>query len=143
MPRDQVSNWSILTKSSQVWSTELPKNILSQANAKNQQVAFDATKSSTFKRLEEETWKISYGDQSSASGDVGTDVVDLGGLKVENQAVELAKELSQQFATVSNHVRVYREKELTEVACRAMEVDCWVWRSAPSTLSPRHHRRRP
>jgi hypothetical protein len=121
----------------------LPKNILSQANAKNQQVAFDATKSSTFKRLEEETWKISYGDQSSASGDVGTDVVDLGGLKVENQAVELAKELSQQFATVSNHVRVYREKELTEVACRAMEVDCWVWRSAPSTLSPRHPRRRP
>ncbi|KAJ4362883.1 hypothetical protein N0V83_010000 [Neocucurbitaria cava] len=80
-----------------VWSTELPKNILSQANAQNQQVAFDASKSSTFKKLSGETWKISYGDSSSASGDVGTDVVDLGGLKVENQAVELAKVLSTQF----------------------------------------------
>jgi hypothetical protein len=82
----------------QVWSTELPQNILSSANAANQQVAFDATKSSTFKKLDGETWKISYGDSSSASGDVGTDVIDLGGLKVEGQAVELAKELSQQFA---------------------------------------------
>ncbi|KAJ4359527.1 uncharacterized protein N0V89_000082 [Didymosphaeria variabile] len=81
-----------------VWSTELPKSILSGANKNNQQVAFDATKSSTFKKLSGETWKISYGDSSSASGDVGTDTVDLGGLKVEGQAVELAKELSQQFA---------------------------------------------
>lgn len=47
-----------------------------------------------------ESWKISYGDGSSASGDVGTDIVDLGGLKVENQAVELAKQLSDQFAQV-------------------------------------------
>ncbi|KAJ4295571.1 hypothetical protein N0V90_007584 [Kalmusia sp. IMI 367209] len=81
-----------------VWSTELPKNILSQANAQNQQVAFDPAKSSSFKKLSGETWKIQYGDSSSASGDVGTDTIDLGGLKVENQAVELAKELSQQFA---------------------------------------------
>lgn len=81
-----------------VWSTELPQNILSQANAQNHQVPFDASKSSTFKRLSKETWKISYGDSSSASGDVGTDVLDLGGLKVQNQAIELAKELSDQFA---------------------------------------------
>ncbi|KAF2647636.1 acid protease [Lophiostoma macrostomum CBS 122681] len=80
-----------------VWSTELPSNILSQANAQNQQVAFDASKSSTFKKLSGATWKISYGDSSSASGDVGTDTIDLGGLKVEGQAIELAKELSQQF----------------------------------------------
>ena len=46
------------------------------------------------------TWKISYGDSSSASGDVGTDTIDLGGLKVEGQAIELAKELSQQFIQV-------------------------------------------
>jgi hypothetical protein len=84
----------------QVWSTELPKSVLSKANAANQQVAFDPTKSSTFKKLSGETWKISYGDSSSASGDVGTDVLDLGGLKVENQAVELAKTLSQQFEEV-------------------------------------------
>ncbi|EMD90813.1 hypothetical protein COCC4DRAFT_68584 [Bipolaris maydis ATCC 48331] len=81
-----------------VWSTELPQNVLSQANTQNQQVAFDPTKSSTFKRLEGSTWKISYGDSSSASGDVGTDVLDLGGIKIQNQAIELAKQLSQQFA---------------------------------------------
>ncbi|KAF2466224.1 aspergillopepsin A precursor [Lindgomyces ingoldianus] len=80
-----------------VWSTELPQTILSQANAKNQQVPFDASKSSTFKELGGATWKISYGDSSFASGDVGTDTIDLGGLKVEGQAIELAKELSQQF----------------------------------------------
>ncbi|KAF2124324.1 aspergillopepsin A precursor [Dothidotthia symphoricarpi CBS 119687] len=81
-----------------VWSTELPKKILSGANPQNQQVAFDPSKSSTFKKLSGETWKISYGDSSSASGDVGTDVLDLGGLKVQTQAVELAKQLSTQFA---------------------------------------------
>jgi hypothetical protein len=80
-----------------VWSTELPQSTLSQANAQNQQVPFDATKSSTFNKLSGATWKISYGDGSSASGDVGTDVIDLGGLKIENQAIELAKQLSQQF----------------------------------------------
>jgi hypothetical protein len=80
-----------------VWSTELPQSTLSQANAQNQQVAFDATKSSTFKKLSGATWKISYGDGSSANGDVGTDTIDLGGLKIENQAIELAKQLSQQF----------------------------------------------
>jgi hypothetical protein len=73
---------------------------LSKANSKNQQVAFDATKSSTFKKVSGATWKISYGDGSNASGDVGTDVIDLGGLKVQGQAIELAKQLSQQFAEV-------------------------------------------
>ncbi|KAL5113137.1 hypothetical protein ACEQ8H_008998 [Pleosporales sp. CAS-2024a] len=81
-----------------VWSTELPSSTLSAANAKDQQVPFDASKSSTSKKLNGETWKISYGDGSSASGDVSTDVVQLGNLKIENQAVELAKQLSQQFA---------------------------------------------
>lgn len=81
-----------------VWSTELPKSVLDAASSANQQVPFDATKSSTFKKLDGETWKISYGDGSSASGDVGTDTIDLGGLKVEGQAIELAKQLSQQFA---------------------------------------------
>ena len=82
-------------------------------------MAFDASKSSTFKKLDGETWKISYGDSSSASGDVGTDVVDLGGLKVEGQAVELARELSQQFAQVRFKPNSSRNHS-TDV-CRAME----------------------
>ncbi|KAK3210225.1 hypothetical protein GRF29_44g2074986 [Pseudopithomyces chartarum] len=81
-----------------VWSTELPKKILDKASKEDQQVAFDPSKSSTFEKLDGENWKISYGDSSSASGDVGKDTLDLGGLKVEGQAIELAKELSQQFA---------------------------------------------
>lgn len=83
-----------------VWSTELPQSILSQANAQNQQVAFDPKKSSTFEKISGASWKISYGDGSSASGDVGTDTIDLGGVKVEKQAIELAEQLSEQFAKV-------------------------------------------
>jgi hypothetical protein len=74
-----------------VFSTET-KNVGSGHNI------FDPSKSSTFKKATGKAWKISYGDGSSASGDVGTDVVTIGGLKIENQAVELAKTLAAQFA---------------------------------------------
>lgn len=43
------------------------------------------------------TWKISYGDASSASGTVGTDNVTIGGLTVKNQDIELANQMSTQF----------------------------------------------
>jgi hypothetical protein len=43
------------------------------------------------------SWKISYGDSSSASGSVGTDNITLGKLTIKNQAIELAKTLSDQF----------------------------------------------
>lgn len=59
---------------------------------------FNPAKSSTFKMAATKTWKIQYGDGSSASGDVGTDVVSIGGLKIQNQAVELAKQLAAQFS---------------------------------------------
>lgn len=82
------------TGSSDLWvfSTELQS-----ALQKNHNI-FDPSKSSTWKESTSQAWKISYGDGSSASGDVGTDVVDVGGLKVENQSVELAKTLAQSFA---------------------------------------------
>jgi hypothetical protein len=81
-----------------VWSTELPKNIQQQGASSNHAV-FDSSKSSTFKKVANATWQISYGDSSSASGDVGTDVVQLGGLKIENQAIELAKTISSEFVS--------------------------------------------
>lgn len=59
---------------------------------------FDASKSSTFKEKEDSTWKISYGDGSSASGSVGNDDVNIGGLLVKGQAIELATNMSAQFA---------------------------------------------
>ncbi|KAK7541687.1 aspartic proteinase precursor [Phyllosticta citricarpa] len=77
-----------------VWSTELPASV--QSSGKHN--IYDPSKSSTYKKLDGYTWKIQYGDSSSASGDVGTDNVDLGGLTIKDQAIELAKELSTQFA---------------------------------------------
>ncbi|KAK8198223.1 aspartic peptidase domain-containing protein [Phyllosticta capitalensis] len=76
-----------------VWSTELPSSV--QSSGKHN--IFDPSKSSTYKKLDGYTWKIQYGDSSSASGDVGTDNVDLGGLTIKNQGIELAKQLSTQF----------------------------------------------
>ena len=78
-----------------MWSTELSQQIQSQGKATH--TIFDATKSSTFNNVSGSTWKISYGDQSSASGTVGTDDVTIGGLTIKNQAIELANQLSAQF----------------------------------------------
>lgn len=77
-----------------LWSTELPSSIKSQGKGHN---IFDPSKSSTFKNQSGSTWKISYGDSSSASGTVGTDTVVVGGLAIKNQAIELAKTMSDQF----------------------------------------------
>lgn len=44
-------------------------------------------------------WRISYGDGSSASGIVGNDNVNVGGLVVKGQAIELADTMSAQFAS--------------------------------------------
>ncbi|KAJ5892439.1 Aspergillopepsin-1 [Penicillium tannophilum] len=79
-----------------VWSTKLPSATLSQYS---DHTVFDSSKSSTFKTQEGSTWKISYGDGSSASGTVGTDDVNIGGVVVKNQAIELADTLSAQFAS--------------------------------------------
>lgn len=75
-----------------VFSTEL-----TAALQKNHEV-FHASKSSSFKKLTDQTWKISYGDGSSASGDCGSDTVTIGGLTIKDQTIELASQLAQQFA---------------------------------------------
>jgi hypothetical protein len=58
---------------------------------------YTSSKSSTYKVLSGETWSISYGDGSSASGVVGTDTVTVGGTTVTTQAVELANKISSEF----------------------------------------------
>ncbi|KAL8692720.1 MAG: hypothetical protein Q9218_002309 [Villophora microphyllina] len=58
---------------------------------------YDPAKSANFKALQGSTFKISYGDNSAASGVVGTDTVDIGGAKVDNQAVELATSITDSF----------------------------------------------
>ncbi|KAI9927571.1 hypothetical protein ASPWEDRAFT_44896 [Aspergillus wentii DTO 134E9] len=78
-----------------VWSTELPSDVSSQH--KDGKV-FDPSKSSTFSKKDGSTWEISYGDGSSASGDVGNDIVNIGGVAIKDQAVELANKMSSAFA---------------------------------------------
>jgi len=82
-----------------VWSNELSSSVLNAARGSHS--VFNPSKSSTFRKSPFSTWTISYGDKSSASGSVGTDVVNVGGLVIRDQAVELANSLSKQFVSSS------------------------------------------
>ena len=79
-----------------MFSTDLPAQSIGQHSA------FDASKSTTFKKMASAQFKVSYGDGSGAAGTVGTDVVTIGGVKVENQVVELASAVSQSFIEDTN-----------------------------------------
>lgn len=49
------------------------------------------------KQLQGATWSITYGDGSSASGDVYIDSVSVGAVNNPQQAVEAAQQISSQF----------------------------------------------
>lgn len=75
-----------------IWSTLTHKHCGTHA-------IFDSAKSSTFKTSEGATWDITYGDSSYASGIVGLDKISIGGIIVNDQAVELATTLSPSFVS--------------------------------------------
>jgi len=58
---------------------------------------FDPLKSKTFHNASGLDWEIGYGDGSGAAGIVGTDRVQVGGVTVTRQAVELASAVSRSF----------------------------------------------
>ncbi|KAK4546892.1 hypothetical protein LTR36_001624 [Oleoguttula mirabilis] len=95
----QKLNLDFDTGSADLWvfSTELPSS--EQKSGTTTHNIFDSSKSTTWKETTGSTWNISYGDGSTASGDVGTDVLTIGGLVVKDQAIELAKTLSTSFAS--------------------------------------------
>ncbi|BDD61270.1 hypothetical protein MPDQ_005133 [Monascus purpureus] len=79
-----------------VWSTKLPSDILAQQHQDHK--IFDASKSDSFKTSDPlSTWRISYTDGSSVSGIIGTDTVDLGGLVIKDQSVQLADTISPEL----------------------------------------------
>ncbi|KAI1851557.1 hypothetical protein JX265_012361 [Neoarthrinium moseri] len=80
-----------------VFSTELSSSTQSGHSV------YNPSKSSTAKKLSGSTWSISYGDGSGASGDVYTDVVNIGGVSFATQAVEAASKVSSQFVQDTNN----------------------------------------
>lgn len=81
--------------SSWVFSTELPASEQSGHNVYDPSVSGN--------ELSGYSWSISYGDGSSASGNVFTDSVTVGGITAPNQAVEAAETISSQFQQDTNN----------------------------------------
>lgn len=94
----QKFNLDFDSGSSDLWmfSTELDLQVIGQ------HAAFDASKSTTFKEVMGSRFKVKYGDGSGASGTVGTDTVTIGGVRVENQVIELANNVSQSLVQDTN-----------------------------------------
>ena len=76
-----------------MFSSELP------SNERTGHGIYNPSGSSTSKIESGETWSISYGDGSGASGNIYADTVKIGAVTVTSQAVECATSVSTQFVS--------------------------------------------
>jgi hypothetical protein len=73
----------------------------------SRQTPYDPAKSSSARKMSGATWKITYGDGSSSSGDVYLDVATVGNISFLAQAVEAAKQVSPEFTNDENNDGVF------------------------------------
>ncbi|KAL2193934.1 aspartic peptidase domain-containing protein [Corynascus similis CBS 632.67] len=94
----QTINVALDTGSADLWvfSSQLP------ASAQVGHQTYNPLLSPTFRHMPSANFSIIYGDGTSASGNVGIDVVDIGGATVTNQAVEVATAVSPVFVLDMN-----------------------------------------
>lgn len=137
----QTLNLDFDSGSSDLWmfSTDLPAQSIGQHSA------FDASKSTTFKKMEGAQFKISYGDGSGAAGSVGTDKVTIGGVSVDNQTVELASAVSRSFVQDTNTDGLVglAFSQLNTGKCHITVDAKLLANNAQSTTEPRSSPRRP
>jgi hypothetical protein len=89
----QTINVALDSGSADLWvfSSHLP------ASSKAGHQAYDPEHSPSFQRMPGHNFSITYGDGTSASGDVGIDTVDVGGATVTGQSVQMARKVSAAF----------------------------------------------
>lgn len=71
---------------------------MTDEEAKRDHHLYDPSKSKTASKLVGQTFDIQYGDKSHASGPVFTDVMDIGGATVYNQAIGLPSKIAASLA---------------------------------------------